>query len=97
MNPEVNAVIIELKTKINTLFKQYKTIEEERDNLVREKLDLLEQLEIITQKNYDLEYRYNSLETAKMLTFDKTEVKGAKKRIDNIVREIDNCIALLNR
>ncbi len=97
MNPEVNAVIIELKIKINTLFEQYKTIEKERDNLVQEKLDLLKQIEIITQKNYNLEYRYNSLKTAKMLTSNQTEVQEAKKRIDNIVREIDNCIALLNR
>ncbi len=97
MNPEVNAVIVELKTKINTLVERYTDIKTERDVLLQEKLDLLERVEIITKEKHDLEHRYNSLKISKMLTATGEEARETKRRIDKIVREIDDCIALLNK
>ena len=44
-----------------------------------------------------LESKYQSLKLAKTLTSSPEDVKNAKLRMNRMVREIDKCIALLNR
>jgi hypothetical protein len=41
--------------------------------------------------------KYENLKLAKMLVASEEENKDAKSRIQKIVREIDKCIALLNK
>ncbi|MCK4920897.1 MAG: hypothetical protein KAS71_07615 [Bacteroidales bacterium] len=45
----------------------------------------------------DLEQKYNNLKLAKVLTSETEESHDAKIKVNGIVREIDKCIALLNR
>ncbi|MFW5644314.1 MAG: hypothetical protein ACOCZL_00240 [Bacteroidota bacterium] len=45
----------------------------------------------------DLERKYNNLKLAKVLTDGGEGVHDAKIKVNSIVREIDKCIALLNR
>jgi len=44
-----------------------------------------------------LEQKYQSLKLAKTLTPSPEDVKNAKLQVNRMVREIDKCIALLNR
>jgi ATP:corrinoid adenosyltransferase len=44
-----------------------------------------------------LEAKFNTLKMAKVLTGSKEENLEAKVKVSNLVREIDKCIALLNR
>jgi hypothetical protein len=46
---------------------------------------------------YSLEAKLNTLKMAKVLTGSKEENLEAKVKVSNLVREIDKCIALLNR
>ena len=45
----------------------------------------------------ELEQKYNNLKLAKVLTSETEESHDAKIKVNRIVREIDKCIALLNR
>jgi hypothetical protein len=40
--------------------------------------------------------KYDSVLTARIVSVNKKEVKSAKMRLSELVREVDKCIALLN-
>jgi exonuclease VII small subunit len=73
------------------------------DSLKREKAELENALEIkeeALRKSEelirDLNSRYDNLKVATMISFGKTDIKGAKQKLSGLVREIDKCIALIN-
>lgn len=50
-----------------------------------------------TEKLQDAEQKYNNLKLAKVMLDGSDEGHDARIKVNRIVREIDNCIALLNR
>ena len=73
------------------------------DSLKRENTELEKALEIkdeALRKSEelvrDLNSRYDNLKVATMISFGKTDIKGAKQKLSVLVREIDKCIALIN-
>jgi len=90
-------LIIELKDKINRLVQQYQSLKAEVSLLEDEKVRLTNQLEDAHTEYAQLEQRFNNLKLTKDLVAGGEESSETKKRINQIVREIDKCIALLNR
>ena len=95
-NPN-SELIVELKDKINRLVQQYQSLKSEVQMLENEKDKLTSQLEVASNEYHNLEQRFNNLKLTKDLVAGSTEAGDTKKRISQIVREIDKCIALLNR
>lgn len=85
----------DLKKQIDVLVSTCNSLKKEKEQYLLEKLNLLEQIEILTQNNKKLENQYQTLKVAESLSGISGN-EDAKKRINNIVREIDKCIALLN-
>ena len=96
MTTDQEYLVISLKSKINTLIKLYETTKKENNNLVEEIRNLNETIEHKTKSYNELTTQYNSLKIAKDLSLDKYMAKEAKDKIDNLVREIDECIALIS-
>ncbi len=92
-----NELIVELKSKINKLIQQHKSLKSEVQLLEDEKERLSGELERVNSDYANLEQRFNNLKLTKELVSGNTETGDTKKRINQIVREIDKCIALLNR
>jgi len=59
--------------------------------------ELSGQLRVKSQEMEVLESKYQSLKLAKTLVSSPEDVKNAKLQVNRMVREIDKCIALLNR
>ena len=59
--------------------------------------ELIEQLYAKSQEIEVIESKYQSLKLAKALTSSSEDVGNAKQKINRMVREIDKCIALLNK
>jgi hypothetical protein len=66
-------------------------------------VDLIESLEMEKLKNEtltveleNLKRDYSNLKTATVISLRSNDVKDSKKRLTNLVREIDKCIALMN-
>jgi len=59
--------------------------------------ELSEQLLVKNQEMEVLESKFQSLRLAKTLASSPEDVKNAKLQVNRMVREIDKCIALLNR
>ena len=84
-----DAVINELNFKIDKLIKLYISSLEQNKSLESKIQDLQSELENLQRENKDLN---NKLKTTRVAS----AISEAKMRINQLVREIDKCIALLN-
>ncbi len=96
---EVKAVEIvsKLRRQISRLISLYQDLKFEREELIREKMGLLEQIESLNKEKEELERQYDILKLAKTFVVNTGGSEQAKNQISQIVREIDKCIALLNK
>lgn len=90
-------IVSELRGQISRLIALYQDLKLEKDKLVREKMDLLEQVETLSKENEEFKHQYDTLKLAKTFAVNTGDSQQAKNKISQIVREIDKCIALLNK
>lgn len=91
-----NTLIVSLKQKINKLISLYEFKKDEIAKLKNEIIEKNIQLNSCENKINELEQKNNQLKLAKALV-NNDETSDAKLRINKMVREIDKCIALLNK
>ncbi|MBI9057379.1 hypothetical protein L3049_03710 [Labilibaculum sp. DW002] len=97
MDQEPNEIVNSLKEQISELISLYKKSKEEKESLIHEKLELMEKIENLNRDKEELDHQYNTLKLAKTFAANSGDSQEAKVKINRIVREIDKCIALLNR
>ncbi len=90
-------IVSELREQISRLISLYQDLKLEKEELVREKMNLLEQVESLSKKNDEFKHQYDTLKLAKTFAVNTGDSQQAKNKISQIVREIDKCIALLNK
>jgi chromosome segregation ATPase len=97
MEIEQKDIVVTLKDKVKKLLSLY-------DNIKAENIELKKQTEEyktqIKNKEAELDFlknKYNKIKLAKSLLASTGDSHDAKIKINRIVREIDKCIALLNR
>ncbi len=86
-----------LQNKIIQLVDRYESIKADSEKLKAQNDQLTQQLEESVREMADLKEKYNTLKFSKTIEATGGDVHFAKIRINQIVREIDKCIALLNR
>jgi len=65
---------------------------------LKQQVDELSELLLVKNQEMEvLESKFQSLKLAKTLTSSAEDVKNVKLQVNRMVREIDKCIALLNR
>lgn len=95
-DPEKN-LLLEFKLKVKQMIAKHENIKQEKDQL-RGKIESLEEtINHLRQENSLLEQKYENVKLAKMLVASDDDNKDAKSKIQKLVREIDKCIALLNK
>jgi len=97
MDQEPNEVLHNLKGQITELISLYQKSKQEKEALLHEKLELMEKVEILKSEREEFSHQYNTLKLAKTFVANSGDSQEAKVKINRIVREIDKCIALLNR
>jgi predicted RNase H-like nuclease (RuvC/YqgF family) len=90
-------LVVKLEEKVDRLVGRYQTEKEENRMLRGQISQLTRQLEDASSSFVSLEERFNNLKISKSLEASSEDVHETKVRINQIVREIDKCIALLNR
>jgi hypothetical protein len=92
---------IEILGVLRSRIKEIMTaLEKERlrsQEIVNERDKLKIKLDQQTKINQELEHKYNNLKLAKVMAGNDDEEHDARIKVNRIVREIDKCIALLNR
>lgn len=90
-------LIFSFQNKINTLIELLEHNKELNNKLLKEKKELSEQLKLKFRAFEELEKKHETLKLAKVLKVSDDEKHDAKIKVNRIVREIDKCIALLNK
>ena len=97
MSVEHVEILEGIKEKIQSVKSRLKEQQDENQRL-KEKYEELQQMVQQKQLTIDeLEQKNQQLILAKSIMSDGNDAKDARVRINRIVREIDKCIALLNR
>ena len=97
MNAEQIEILGTLRTRIRNLMSMYETEREEKELLKQENAELTQKMVLRDKRINELEHKYDNLKIARSLVSDGEDIHDARIKVNRIVREIDKCIALLNR
>ena len=90
-------VLEEVKAKLEQLISSYEMCLEANSMLTSEMEDLRTRLDKRNAEYEELQKRFETLKIARSIGETPEGKKEARARINAIVREVDHCIALLNR
>ncbi len=85
------------KQKFEKFIYLYKKTKDQNNVLVSENQNLNKLIEEKNKEIDELKHKLKTKELAKTFLVSEGNHQDAKNKINRIVREIDNCIALLNR
>jgi chromosome segregation ATPase len=86
-----------LNNKLDKLFESYDDLRTKNRDLTKENDTLKRYLQERNEKIKELEIKYERIKISGALMGDGEVAIVAKQRINELVREIDRCVALLNR
>jgi predicted nucleic acid-binding Zn-ribbon protein len=86
-----------LNRKLDELLDRYSTLKREVDELKSSNKALKTVLQDKEEKINELEIKYERIKLSGALLGGGENANEAKKKITELVREIDRCVALLNR
>lgn len=89
--------IIELRTKIKKIISLFEQEKEKCRILEHKNKEYEIQINNLKQEQEKLTIQYNNLKLAKSIDASVLSNHDAKLKVNTIVREIDKCIALLNK
>ena len=82
--------------KVRNLLASYVALQRENTDLYEELEKKEDEVRSLQEQVQQYKKDYNNLKLAKMIEISDTDIKDAKQRITNLVREVNNCINLLN-
>lgn len=97
MNEEYNKILNTLNKNIQEVILLYNKEKAFNDEISKEVGNLNNELNIYKDKYQQIEKKYENLKMAKAINSEDGENSEAKIKLNKIIREIDNCIALLNK
>ena len=89
--------LIILNRKLDELFNRYNNIRSELGNLRNVNEELKVDLQERNNRIKELELKYERIKLSGALLGEGENASEAKRKINDLVREIDRCVALLNR
>lgn len=90
-------IVYSLRSKIQELISMYTNLKAENEYEKKEIVRLNEQIKINEAEKAALQEKYDTLKVAKSILASSEDSHDAKLKVNKIVRDIDKCIALLNR
>ena len=97
MSEDYNDLITSLKDKVKRVIIKHEDEKQKNNLILAENKELKNELETKKEELEQLKNKYAKLELTKAFLSSSENTHDAKIKINGIVREIDNCIALLNR
>ncbi len=97
MTEEDILLLNNLKANTQQLFQQFNQLEEEIKQLNDKVLSLKLEIEKLEEEKLEMSRKNEQMKIATVLLSGVDENRVAKQKINKLVREIDKCIALLNK
>ena len=89
--------LIILNRKLDELFNRYNNLRSELTDLKNGNEELKTMIQEREERSKELEIKYERVKLSGALLGDGENAVEAKKKITDLMREIDRCVALLNR
>ncbi len=89
--------LVILNRKLDDLLNRYSALKDGFDELEKENEDLKKSLHESEMNLKELEKKYERSKLSGALMGEGENAQEAKRKINELVREIDKCVALLNR
>jgi hypothetical protein len=98
MDSKAEEILTGLKLNIKSIITRYEDQKNKVKTLSARNLELTERVAALENRIEELDQKYENLKIAKVLSsIPGEDVHETKLQVNRIVREIDKCIALLNR
>jgi chromosome segregation ATPase len=97
MTDEEQLLLNSLKLNVQQFFEEFARGENEKKELEKNVLDLKHEIELLQDEKSEISRRNEQLRLATHLLSGVDENREAKQKINKLIREIDKCIALLNK
>jgi len=97
MTEEDRLLLNDLKSNMQQLFAAYQRLEQKNSRLQKEFEELQNKLENLEHEKSEIGRENEQLKIANQLLSGNEESREAKQKINFLIREIDKCIALLNK
>ena len=97
MTERETLLLNDFKEKLDKLIRYTLKMKSENRLLLEEQARLKEQISLLNMKNEELQRKIEELKFAKSMLGGEENSHEAKIKINRLVREIDKCIALLNK
>jgi len=97
MTDEDRLLLNELRANVQRLFQEYEGLKFEKKALEGSVSVLTQEIARLEQEKTDLGQKVEKMKVANHILAGNDKDGEAKKRITTLVREIDKCIALLNK
>jgi phage shock protein A len=97
MTERETLLLNDFKEKLDKLIRYTLKMKSENRLLLEEQARLKEQISLLNTKNEELQRKIEELKFAKSMLGGEENSHEAKIKINRLVREIDKCIALLNK
>ena len=97
MENKNDEIINKLRNNIKSIISLFEEQKEKNREFVTKNKELTHKITNLEDKIKDKESKYNNLKLAKAIASTDESSHDAKIKVNRIVREIDKCIALLNR
>lgn len=97
MTEEDRLLLKELKANVQRLFQEYERLKTVNHSLETRAKDLISEIARLQDEKDDLYSQNENIKLANQILSGKDENGEAKRKINKLVREIDKCIALLNK
>jgi len=93
----VKNIVNNIEVKLGKLIAKYQQVKQEKLILQQENEDFVESLKLKEIEILNLQEKVKLMNISKSVDASKQEVKETRLKINEYVREIDKCIALLNK
>ena len=93
----MKSIVKNIEVKLGKLIAKYQKISTERLVLQQENEDFVASLKLKEIEILNLQEKVKLMNISKSVDASKQEVKETRLKINEYVREIDKCIALLNK
>ena len=90
-------IVNKIEVKLGKLIAKYQQVKQEKLILQQENEDFVASLKLKEIEILNLQEKVNIMNISKSVDASKQEVKETRLKINEYVREIDKCIALLNK
>ena len=93
----ISSTVKALRPKVEKLVHLHEQLKRENDELQKANAALRTEMEGLAEARKGLDDKYKALKLAKVVSGTNDKNLELKLKINELVREIDKCIALLNR